>query len=174
MLHDMPDEDALFAKAFSIEQPTPQGTMKFRRGEDWRRSCHNATVRARLSPVHHTIDDYASVAVWWRDQGLGPTAEKPLPVAQAVEWQEESELSGMLLWNHDHAAAYRQLPLRHPQHAYLVLRTPQGLAVWRQRAVLFGSTGSVWAYNRFADALLFVARCLLAIPALHYVDDYGA
>eukprot|EP00971_Amphidinium_carterae_P055268 1089398-Amphidinium_carterae.1 len=80
----------------------------------------------------------------------------------------------MCLWNHDHAAAYRQLPLRFPQHAYLVVRTPGGLAIWRQRAVLFGATGSVWAYNRFADALIFLARCLLAIPALHYVDDYGA
>eukprot|EP00971_Amphidinium_carterae_P337910 6474995-Amphidinium_carterae.1 len=84
LMYELPDNDALFAKGFSIEQATPQGGLKIRRGEDWRRSCHNATVQANRSPVHHSIDDYAAAALWWRDQGLGPICEQPLPSAQAA------------------------------------------------------------------------------------------
>eukprot|EP00971_Amphidinium_carterae_P125703 2490226-Amphidinium_carterae.1 len=73
-----------------------------------------------LTSAHHTIDEYAFVVLWWRDQGLGPEAPSTAPCSQALPWQDDTTPLSMLLWNHDHDAAYRQLPLRHPQHAYLV------------------------------------------------------
>ena len=39
---------------------------------------------------------------------------------------------------------------------------------------IFGARGAVWACNRFADAVMHIARVYLAIMALHYVDDTGA
>ncbi len=39
---------------------------------------------------------------------------------------------------------------------------------------MLGAVASLSAYNRFGDFLVTMARSLLAIPALHYVDDYGA
>ena len=39
--------------------------------------------------------------------------------------------------------------------------------------LLFGALGAVWGYGRLSDLIVHLARCLLAIPALHYVDDFG-
>jgi len=77
------------------------------------------------------------------------------------------------LWGHDHDGAYRQLPVKDPEHAYLLLLTDQGPTLWQHNVLLFGAKGSVWAYNRFGDSLCALARCFLAVSALHYVDDYG-
>ena len=91
------------AVAFSIHQTGSDGQPKLRRGEDWRRSYHNSTILARDTPHHHTIDSYIALAM-----ALGP-AGTPLQ-----------------LWGHDHEGAYRQLPLRHPDLAFLILFTSAG------------------------------------------------
>ncbi len=52
--------------------------------------------------------------------------------------------------------------------------TPDGPTLWNHNVLLFGAVSSVWAYNRFGDILCLIARTMLAVPALHYVDDYGA
>ena len=39
---------------------------------------------------------------------------------------------------------------------------------------IFGARGAVWAYNRFADAVMHIARVYPTIMAAHYVDDTGA
>eukprot|EP00971_Amphidinium_carterae_P031210 614324-Amphidinium_carterae.1 len=58
LMYELPDSDALFAKGFSIEQATPQGGLKIRRGEDWRRSSTtvvDTTPRYRPTSVLFTI-----------------------------------------------------------------------------------------------------------------------
>ena len=39
---------------------------------------------------------------------------------------------------------------------------------------IFGARGAVWACNRFADAVMHIARVYPTIMAAHYVDDTGA
>ena len=78
------------------------------------------------------------------------------------------------VWGHDHDGAYRQLPIKDPELALLVLVTSAGPTVWQHLVAPFGSKATVWAYNRLGDAAVVLARLMLAILCLHYVDDYGA
>ena len=47
--------------SFAIPQEDENGKVKIRRGEGWRRSSHNATVRAWDVPTHHTVGDFAAM-----------------------------------------------------------------------------------------------------------------
>lgn len=133
------------AWSFSVQQ-----SDKIRRCEDYRRSWHNATVGARDSPHHHTIESYTALARAWISGGFDA-----------------------VVWAHDMHAAYRQIAVRDPQFSFVVLTTPGGHTLWRHNAMSFGATASVWAFNRMADSVMFLGRQLLLSPILHYVDDYG-
>ena len=61
-LQPLPTDDPFIANAFAILQTGADGQEKVRRGEDWRRSGHNATVQVNDAPVHHTIDDFVALA----------------------------------------------------------------------------------------------------------------
>ena len=52
----IPHSDPYIAMAFSIEQTGSDGNTKIRRGEDWRRSGHNATCTMHDQPstIHRT------------------------------------------------------------------------------------------------------------------------
>ena len=47
------------------------------------------------------------------------------------------------------------------------------MSVWRHKVLPFGSAPSVWHFNRCTDALVWLARSLTLVLALHYVDDVG-
>ena len=74
--------------AFSIEQTRSDGNTQIRRGEDWRRSGHNATCIMHDQPSHHTSDHFVSLGLAF----LEKNRETPLRV-----------------WGHDHDGAYRYL-----------------------------------------------------------------
>ena len=137
--------------AFAIQQTGSDGQPKVRRGEDWRRSGHNSTVTVDDGPVNHRPDMFIAAAKFLKKKGKVP-------------W----------LWGTDQEAAYRQLPVANPDHAWVILFTPSGPTLWKHQALLFGSVGSVWAYGRMADLLCWLGRTLLLVGALHFVDDYGA
>ena len=142
----LPEGPMGVAMSFSVEQAD-----KIRRCEDYRRSYHNATIRAGDSPHHHSIENYAELSKYWaRKCGSSRT------------------------WAHDLDAAYRQIPVKNPQMAYVALNTPSGPTLWRHNALCFGATASVWSFNRLADALTYLGRCLLASPVMHFVDDFGS
>ena len=107
----------------------------------------------RDQPFHHTPDHFAALAIRTHKQ------------------QPEHLLQ---IWGHDHDGAYRQLPLDEPQQAYVLLHTPEGPMLWSHNVLLFGSSASVWGYNRFGDSLVSVSRVILLCPTMHYVDDYGS
>ena len=129
------------------------GQDKLRRGEDWRRGGQNSAAHAVDQPHHHTPDHYAAAAD--KVKAIFPDAE--------IE-----------IWGHDHDGAYRQLPLNDPSKAFVMLQTPDGITLWRHDVLLFGAVSSVWGYNRFGDILSALSRIIFRIPAMHYVDDYGA
>ena len=139
--------------AFPVHQVGADGAPKVRRAEDWRSSGANKTVSVDDTPAYHDI--YAFIAV-----GRAIAARHP-----GVQ---------LVTWGLDHEAAYRQLPAENPDHAYVILPTPAGPTLWRHRALLFGSTASVWSYCRTADCMAWLTRSLWLSPTLHFVDDYGA
>ncbi len=179
------------AKSFAISQIGSDDQAKIRRGEDWLRSAHNSTVQALDQPTHHTVQHFAELGIAtnhilnasaedvrscllaprWQDWNLPPDGTLKHNVAYL---QSHPDYQWPLLSGNDHEGAYRNFPLRHPEEAYLMLWTPQGLTLWRHNVLLFGATASVWAYNRMGDVMCFLSRILGMVPMLHYVDDYGS
>ena len=143
-------------------QPAPEGIMtaafcfsvcqhqKIRRCEDHRRSFHNSTVRVGDVPPHEDITVYTNLARSFMSDGF-PTAA----------------------WAQDLNSAYRQFPAKSTDHTYTILCCPDGPLVFRHCALSFGSTASVWSFNRTADSVCFLARRILWSPICHYVDDFG-
>ena len=72
-------------------------TRRYVRGEDWRRSGHNATCTMHDRPFHHTPDHFVS-------SGIG--------------FLEEAPSEELAVWGHDHDDAYRQLPLDDPRQMF--------------------------------------------------------
>ena len=143
--------------------PTPEGIMtaafsfsvcqhqKIRRCEDHRRSLHISTVQVSDVPPHEDITVYTNIAKTFMTEGL-PTAS----------------------WAQDLNSAYqRQFPVRSTEHTYTILCCPDGPVVFRHCALSFGSTASVWAFNRTADSVCHLTRRILWSPVCHYVDDFG-
>ena len=46
---------------------------------------------------------------------------------------------------------------------YFILVTHMGATLWRYRVAMVGAKGAVWACNRFADAVMHIARVYLAL-----------
>ena len=103
-------------------------------------------------PHHHTIDAYVSLLQYLFTQGH----------------------KDLRIWGEDMDAAYRQIGVRDLRESWTILMTPSGPSLWRHSAMMFGATASVWAFNRFADAVMYLARRLLVIANLHFVDDFGS
>ena len=78
----------------------------------------------------------------------------------------------------DHAAAYKQLPLRpdRAQYSVISLRDPTSCqwAAARSRALVFGSTAAVLHYNCLPGCLACLISKTFGIPMMGYFDDYGA
>ena len=64
-----PSKNVFAATSFAIFQEDENGKVKIRRGEDWRRSSHNATIRAWDVPTHHMVGDFAAMARRMTDAG---------------------------------------------------------------------------------------------------------
>ena len=101
-------------------------------------------------PIHHTIDDLVTAGRVLNSFGF----------------------TDLRLWGHDHKGAYRILPVRDPMDTFMVLFTPFGPTLWMHFVLLFGSKAAVWAYGRFGDFLVVMARLLFFVYCFHYVDDY--
>eukprot|EP00435_Cladocopium_sp_Y103_P069238 s392_g33.t1 len=144
-IEPLPTERAFAACCFAVVQ-----SDKVRRCEDYRRSFHNATVYTQDTPHHHDLGTHVDLIHHYHQRG----------VCQPM------------IWGQDLDAAYRQVPVSPDDTAYTVLTTPQGHTLWRHAAAPFGATASVWAFNRFADALVALARRLLMVPICHFVDDF--
>ena len=142
----LPTSEVLAAVCFSVVQ-----SDKVRRCEDFRRSFHNSTLQAADVPTHHSVDSYVHLCRHFGNDGV---------VAE--------------LWTHDLDSAYRQFPIKDRSVGYSVLFTPAGPTLWCHSALCFGASASVWAFNRCADMIQFVARKLLLVPVHHFVDDFGA
>ena len=145
------DEECYPSFAFPIIQIGSDQHQKVRRGEDWKRSFHNGLATASSKPIHYSIDHHFHLICELTEAGL--TTAKT--------------------WGQDHEGAYRQLPAGPPEINWVLLRTERGWTLWQHLVALFGSRAAVWIYNRFADAIMHIGRVILAVPVLHYVDDFS-
>ena len=139
--------------AFAVRQVGSDGQPKIRRAEDWKRSLANSTVGVEDTPAYHDVSAFVKLARALRSAGV---REK------------------LMLWGLDHESAYRQLPVANPEDTYVILNTPSGPTLWRHNVLMFGGTASVWSYYRVADLMAWLNRCMLLVPALHFVDDFGS
>ena len=121
------------------------GDLKLRRGEDWRRSKHNATMGVEDVPTHHFLGDIVDLIL--------------------RAWAEG--------WDRDLQNAYRQWAVRHPGHCGTFLPTSSGVTLWFHFAMCFGAAASVWNFNRAADAVQMLLRALLLVLLGHFVDDFN-
>ena len=78
------------AASFPIVQTDEAGNDKIRRGEDWRRSGHNSTIRAHDVPTHHFVDDYVDM------------------IRRLVEIVGVPAVAAIRIFGHDLMNAYRQ------------------------------------------------------------------
>ena len=148
-LLDPPTDLMAASFAFAITSESATGGTKVRRGEDWRRSLHNATTQTEMV-LATTVDDVIATARHMHAQ-----------------WMRD-----LHLWSHDHESAYRQFLLDDPRYAYLILLTDNGPLLWRNNVLLFGAKGAVWGYGRSSDLLMHLARIILIMVVGHYVDDF--
>ncbi|CAE7767400.1 POLA2, partial [Symbiodinium sp. KB8] len=82
VLRQPPPGDCFAALSFAICQVDENGELKLRRGEDWRRSGHNATMGASDVPTHHFLGDIVDLVlragVWPRPpERLSPVGGSP-------------------------------------------------------------------------------------------------
>ena len=149
-LRQPPLGDCFAALSFAICQVDENGDLKLRRGEDWRRSGHNATMSAEDVPTHHFLGDIVDfiLAAWC--EGWDPK-----------------------VFGHDLQNAYRQWAVRCPGHCGTFLPTDQGVTLWFHYAMCFGAAASVWNFNRAADAVQMLMRALLLVLLGHFVDDFN-
>ena len=138
------------AAAFAIVSEASDGGVKVRRGEDWRRSGHNATTQTLDAPHHHTVDD----------------------LTLAARWLHRREHHDLHILGDDHQSVYRQLLLDQPQMALLLLFTEFGPTLLMNHVLLFGASGSVWVYGRCSYFLMHLCRLFLLAAVFHYVDDF--
>ena len=80
------------------------------------------------------------------------------------------------LWKADIDSAFRRIPVKvaHRQFAQIVLMLGSEVLTAQHLAMMFGSVGSVNAWHRIGCFLRAVARRMLKLPVLTYVDDYFA
>ena len=80
------------------------------------------------------------------------------------------------LWKADIDAAFRRIPIRadHRKYAQVVLQVGEDVLTAQHLTMMFGSVASVSAWHRVACLLRALARRLLMLPVLTYVDDYLA
>ena len=81
----------------------------------------------------------------------------------------------LVIFKADAKSAYRCVPIRpsHKEFANVILWHPllRQLVMATQRAMPLGSVAAVYAWDRLAEALVYVIMSILLIPVIRYVDD---
>ena len=74
----------------------------------------------------------------------------------------------------DIKAAYRRIPILplHRKFSWIAFRDKETTYVARHNALCFGSTGSVFAWNRLGMFIQFLILKVLRITTARWVDDY--
>jgi hypothetical protein len=77
-------------------------------------------------------------------------------------------------WKADIKSAYRRIPIAPSQRwaATVAFATKSGAQISQHNAMFFGATGAVYSWDRIGELLAHIARSVLKLPLLRYVDDF--
>ena len=143
----------LLARRFSREQGTrDDGSVKLRAVDDETANGNNGACQPQEQLWHDSIDELLAIIA--RTQCASGQIPK--------------------LWKADVDSAFRRIPIKaaHRHLMWVVVRENGEDWVARHNAACFGATASVHAWNRIGALFGHIARRLLKIPILRYVDDY--
>ena len=92
----------------------------------------------------------------------------------AIESFQMQTNSIPFVWKADVDAAYRRIPIRDEDLWAMGIAFKHDNEIWTSQhlATPFGSVGSVHAWHRVGEAISVIAREILRIPLLRYVDDF--
>lgn len=142
------------------------------------RFCVSQGTRANGEPKLRAVDDFSRSSI-----NAATTACEKLHCDSLVDlfaiMREMVKMMGssLALFKSDVDSAYRRVPLRpeHRRYAAIVYKTDEGTFVSEHYTLPFGSVGSVYGWDRVGCLIRTLARRLLKIPVLRYVDDlFGA
>jgi hypothetical protein len=143
----------LMGRRFSREQGTKDdGTVKLRAVDDKSADGTNASARATGKPRTDGIDRLVQATLLMRIK-CG---------------------CNVAFWKADVDAAYRRVPVRPEEYwvawvAFMYKGVPMAA---RHMALMFGSLGSVHGWDRIGSLIRHLARVLLHMPVMRYVDDF--
>jgi len=95
---------------------------------------------------------------------------------QVIRRLEECSGKSLSLWKADIDAAFRRIPLapHHRNFAYVVFLFQNRPVIAGHMAAMFGGVSSVFHWERVGELVKSIARRLLHLPVLRFVDDYFA
>ena len=130
----------------------PDGSRKIRAVDDCTASELNAATSGSEKMRHDTIDRLFELAALFAREG------RALPK----------------FWKADIDAAFRRIPLRPEDYhlAWVTFMHKGKHVAARHNACPFGAVSSVHNWERLGAAVAAIARRVLHIPALRYVDDF--
>jgi hypothetical protein len=143
------------ARRFSREQGTkPDGSVKLRAVDDETASGTNGATQPTTKMTTDSIDMLVEIALLimtFTELGIG-------------------------FWKADIDAAFRRIPIK-PEHrwlAWIVFAGADGVYAAGHLAMPFGAIAAVHAWERVGAFFRHIARRILKLPALRFVDDFFA
>ena len=127
----------------------------------------------KIRPIDDMTVSMINAATWAKEKLSCDTLDLFFASMQRLEHLVEGPKK---LWKADIDAAFRRIPIRvdHRQYAQIVLQIGEDVLTSQHLTMMFGSVSSVHAWHRVGCLLRALARRLLWLPVLTYVDDYFA
>ena len=148
------DQVTLSPRFAVIQGVKPDGSPKVRPVDDLTRSECNAATEVTEKLAYESLDELLASA-----RAIGTHVQKDLA-----------------LWKADIDSAFRRIPIKpqHRQFAHIVFRCDGSIIVSKHLSLPFGAVASVHHWERIGEFIKTVARRLLHLPVLRYVDDFFA
>ena len=147
--------EATFSPRFCIEQGTrPDGSPKLRAVDDFSVSGCNAAAVASERLKTDSLDAY-------------------LELLQSLYAHSGSDIS---MWKADIDSAYRRVPVapEHRDFGWVAFKHHDAIYASQHYCLPFGSMPSVHHWDRVGSLLRALARRVLFLPVLRFVDDFYA
>ena len=96
-------------------------------------------------------------------------------LVQVAKRRSRAGVTALKLWKADIEGAFKRVPTSEADQPLLWVAVKDELQqVWvaQHKTACFGATASVHAWHRIGEVLALLARVVLRIPVLRYVDDY--
>ena len=144
--------DIVLSKRFGLEQGTKSdGSAKIRAVDD----CTGSNLNSNVTKTERMICD---------------GVDKAILIAQ---WFDANGQHDLAMGKVDIKSAYRRVPIKveHRKLSWIAFKIDMKTYVSRHNALCFGSTGSVYGWNRVGMFLTHIILHVLKLPSGRWVDD---